>query len=89
MLGKLKPRQNYICPEQKKSFYKYIHNKRKIRKNVGSLQKETWLPGIWRRLRYSVSSVFSGNCSKHITHITESKGREWESEEPPTAGDGV
>ena len=41
----------------KKSFYRYIGDKRKIRETMGSLQKkqETWLPRTWRRLRYSAT----------------------------------
>jgi len=33
------------------------------------------------------ASVFTGNCSSHKTQVTESKGRDWENEEPPTVGE--
>ncbi|GAB0181346.1 mitochondrial enolase superfamily member 1 [Grus japonensis] len=54
------------------------------------MKRETWLPGIWRRLRYSMTffaSVFTGKCSSHTTQASEGKGREWENEEPPTVGE--
>lgn len=35
------------------------------------------------------ASIFTGKCSKHITHTAEGKGRDWENEEPPTVGDWV
>lgn len=33
------------------------------------------------------ASVFTDNCSQHITHVAEGKGRDWENEEPHTAGE--
>ncbi|GAB0184151.1 mitochondrial enolase superfamily member 1 [Grus japonensis] len=51
---------------------------------------ETWLPGIWRRLRYSTTffaSVFTSKGSSHTTQVAEGKGRNWENEEPPTVGE--
>jgi len=41
----------------KKRFYRYLSDKRKNRENVGPLWNKikTWLPGIWRRLRYSMT----------------------------------
>jgi len=52
--------------------------------------REPWLPGIWRRLRYCnevFASVFACKCSSHTTQVTEGKGRDWENEEPPTVGE--
>ncbi|GAB0186651.1 mitochondrial enolase superfamily member 1 [Grus japonensis] len=52
--------------------------------------QETWLPGIWRRLRYSTTlfaSVFTDQCSSHAAQVTEGKGRDWENAEPPTIGE--
>ena len=33
------------------------------------------------------ASVFTGKCSSHTTQDTEVKGRDWENEELPTAGE--
>ena len=33
------------------------------------------------------TSVFTGKCSSHTTQVAEGKGRDWENEEPPTAGE--
>ncbi|KFP48157.1 hypothetical protein N323_05833, partial [Cathartes aura] len=33
------------------------------------------------------ASVFTGKCSSHAAQLTESKGRDWENEEPPTVGE--
>jgi len=33
------------------------------------------------------ASVFTGKCSSHTTQVTESKGMNWENEEPPTVGE--
>ena len=33
------------------------------------------------------ASVFTGKCSSHTTQLTESKGRDWETEVPPTVGE--
>jgi len=51
---------------------------------------ETWLPAIWRRLRYATdffASVFTGKCSGHTTQVAEGKGRDWENEEMPIVGE--
>ncbi|KAK4817902.1 LOW QUALITY PROTEIN: hypothetical protein QYF61_002385 [Mycteria americana] len=54
-------------------------------------KRETWLPGIWRRMRYLLNnffaSVFTGKCSSHTTQVAEGKGRDWENEELPTVGE--
>ncbi|KAM9608247.1 uncharacterized protein ACIBXB_000772 [Morphnus guianensis] len=54
----------------KKSFYRYIGEKRKTRKNVGPFKKEMgdWLPVTWRRLRYSMT--FLPQSSPTITPAT-------------------
>ena len=47
---------------------------------------ETWLPRIWRRLRYFndfFASVFIGKCLSHTAQVTEGKGRDLENEELP------
>jgi len=57
---------------------------------TGNCLKETWLAGIWRRLRYSATffaSVFTGKCFSHTTQVAVGKGRDWGSEEPPTTGE--
>ncbi|GAB0175355.1 mitochondrial enolase superfamily member 1 [Grus japonensis] len=54
------------------------------------MEEETWLPRIWRRLRYSTTffaSVFTGKCSSHTAQVTEGKGRDWENELLPTIGE--
>jgi len=33
------------------------------------------------------ASVFTGKCSSHTAQVTDGKGRDWENEEPPTAGE--
>jgi len=65
----------------------------------GSLEKmwalsgrkwETWLPGIWRRLRYLTTffaSVFTGKCFSHTAEVTDDQGRDWQNEEPHTVGE--
>jgi len=32
--------------------------------------------------------VFTGKCSSHTAQVAEGKGRDWENEEWPTAGEG-
>jgi len=32
-------------------------------------------------------SVFNSKCSSHTAQVAEGKGRDWESEEPPTVGE--
>ncbi|KFQ76045.1 hypothetical protein N337_12204, partial [Phoenicopterus ruber ruber] len=76
----------------KKSFYRYISDKRKTRENVGPLQKETGDLTTWdidktEVLKDFFASVFTGKCSGHTTQVAEGKGRDWENEEPPTVGE--
>ncbi|KAK4821892.1 hypothetical protein QYF61_004408 [Mycteria americana] len=72
----------------KKSFYRYVGDKRKTRENVGPLQKETGDLVTQDMEQAEVlndffASVFTGKCSSHTTQVTEGKGRDWENEEPP------
>ncbi|KAK4819916.1 hypothetical protein QYF61_014651 [Mycteria americana] len=62
----------------KKSFYRYIGDKRKTRENVGPLWKETG---------DLVTQVFTSKCSSDTTQVTEGKHRDWENEEPPAVGE--
>ncbi|GAB0186361.1 hypothetical protein GRJ2_001101400 [Grus japonensis] len=78
--------------DNKKSFYRYASDKRKTRENVGPLRKETGHLVNQDMEKAEVlndffASVFAGKCSSHTTQVTESKGRDWENEEPPTAGE--
>ena len=59
---------------------------------LGPLQKETGDLVTWDMERAEVlndffASVFTSKCSSHTTQVTEGKGRDWENEEPPTAGE--
>jgi len=41
-----------------KSFYRYVSDKKKMREIVGPLSGRKWetrLPGVWRKLRYSMT----------------------------------
>jgi len=65
----------------KKSFYKYISDKRKARENVGPLWKEMGdlvTQDIEKAeiLSDFFASVFTGKCSSHTAHVTNSKGRD-------------
>ncbi|KFV19046.1 hypothetical protein N340_08358, partial [Tauraco erythrolophus] len=76
----------------KKSFYRYVSDKRRIRENVGPLQKETGDLITQDMQKAEVlndffPSVFSDKCSSRTAQVTEGKGRDWENEEPPTVGE--
>ncbi|GAB0187326.1 hypothetical protein GRJ2_001197900 [Grus japonensis] len=76
----------------KKSFYRYINDKRKTRENVGPLWKETGNLVTRDMEKAEVFndffvSVFTSKCSSYTTQVTEGKGRNWENEEPPTVGE--
>ena len=73
----------------KKSFYRYVGDKRKTRENVGPLQKETVTRDMEKAevLDDFFASVFTSECSSHTTQVAEGKGRDWENEEPPTVGE--
>ncbi|GAB0182749.1 hypothetical protein GRJ2_000740200 [Grus japonensis] len=76
----------------KKSFYRHVSDKRKTRENVSPLQNETgdlvnWVVEKAEVLNNFFASVFIGKCSNHTAQVAEGKGRDWENEEPPTAGE--
>ncbi|GAB0189884.1 mitochondrial enolase superfamily member 1 [Grus japonensis] len=76
----------------KKSFCRYVSDKRKTRENVGPLWKETGdlvTQDMEKAelLNDIFVSVITSKCSIHTTQVTEGKGRDWENEELPTAGE--
>jgi len=76
----------------KKNFYRYISDQRKARENVGSLWKETGDLFTWDMEKAEVlndffTSVFTSKYSSHTTQVADSKGRDWENGELPTAGE--
>ncbi|GAB0176419.1 mitochondrial enolase superfamily member 1 [Grus japonensis] len=75
----------------KKSFYRYVSDKRKTRENVGPLWNNTGDLVIQDMEKAEVlngffASVFTSKCLSHTTQVTEGKGRDWEKEEAPTVG---
>ncbi|GAB0175988.1 mitochondrial enolase superfamily member 1 [Grus japonensis] len=78
--------------DNKKSFYKYVSDKRRTRENVGPLRNETGDLVTQDMKKAEVlndffASVFTGQCLSHTAQITEGKGRDWENAEPPTVGE--
>ncbi|GAB0210253.1 mitochondrial enolase superfamily member 1 [Grus japonensis] len=78
--------------DNKKSFYRYVSDKRRMRENVGPLQNETGDLVTQDMEKAEVlndffASVFTGNCLSHTAQVTEGKGRDGENEEPPTVGE--
>ena len=78
----------------KKSFHRYVSDKRKTRENVSPVQKETGdlvsRDMGRRRLRYSMTFLpQSSPASAPATPPKgqKTKGGDWENEEPPTAGE--
>ncbi|GAB0208330.1 mitochondrial enolase superfamily member 1 [Grus japonensis] len=76
--------------DNKKSFYRYVSEKRRTRENVGPLQNETGDLVVQDMEKAEVlndffASVFTGKCSRHTAQVTE--GRHWENAEPPTVGE--
>ncbi|GAB0179086.1 mitochondrial enolase superfamily member 1 [Grus japonensis] len=65
--------------DNKKSFYRYISDKRKTGENVGLLQKETGDLITWDMEKVEVLNdffalVFSGKCSSLTAEVAEGKG---------------
>ncbi|GAB0189098.1 mitochondrial enolase superfamily member 1 [Grus japonensis] len=76
--------------DNKKSFYRYVSDKRKARENVGPLQNETGDLVTQNMEKAEVlndffASVFTGKCLSHTAQVTE--GRDWENAGPPTVGE--
>ncbi|KAK4823706.1 hypothetical protein QYF61_005772 [Mycteria americana] len=72
----------------KKSFYRYVGDKRKTRENVGPLWKETGDLVTWD-MEKAESSLPSAQATpqKAVGKVAEGKGRDWENEELPTVGE--
>ncbi|GAB0202681.1 mitochondrial enolase superfamily member 1 [Grus japonensis] len=76
--------------DNKKSFYRYVSDKRRTRENVGPLWNETGDLVTQDMEKAEVlndffASVSTGKCSSHTAQVTE--GRDWENAEPPTVGE--
>jgi len=75
----------------KKACYRYVSDRRKTGENVGPLQKEAG-DLVTRDVEKAevlndfFASGFNSKCSSHTTQVAEGKGRDWENEEPLTAG---
>ncbi|GAB0182184.1 mitochondrial enolase superfamily member 1 [Grus japonensis] len=77
--------------DNKKSFYRCVNEKRRMRENVGPLRNEmddlvTQDMEKAEVLNDFFASVFTGKCLSHTAQVTE--GRDWEDAEPPTVGEG-
>ncbi|GAB0205316.1 mitochondrial enolase superfamily member 1 [Grus japonensis] len=76
--------------DNKKSFYRYVSEKRRTRENVGPLRNEmgdlvTQDMEKAEVLNDFFASVFTGKCLSHTAQVAE--GRDWENAELPTAGE--
>ncbi|GAB0205311.1 mitochondrial enolase superfamily member 1 [Grus japonensis] len=74
----------------KKSFYRYVSDKRRTRENVGPLRNEmgelvTQDMEKAEVLNDFFALVFTGKCLSHTAQVAE--GRDWENAEPPTVGE--
>ncbi|GAB0186142.1 mitochondrial enolase superfamily member 1 [Grus japonensis] len=83
--------ESWDIKANKKSFHKYVSDKRKTKENVGSLQNDmgdlvTWDMEKAEVLNDLFASVFTGKCSSHTTQVSESKVRDSKNE-PPTVGE--
>ncbi|GAB0203869.1 mitochondrial enolase superfamily member 1 [Grus japonensis] len=76
--------------DNKKSFYRYVSEKRRTRENVGPLRNEmgdlvTQDMEKAEVLNDFFASAFTGKCLSHTAQVTE--GRDWENAELPTVGE--
>ncbi|GAB0206762.1 mitochondrial enolase superfamily member 1 [Grus japonensis] len=76
--------------DNKKSFYRYVSEKRRMRENVGPFRNETGDLVTQDMEKAEVlndffASVFTSKCSSHTAQVIE--GRDGENEEPPTVGE--
>ncbi|GAB0204961.1 mitochondrial enolase superfamily member 1 [Grus japonensis] len=80
--------------DNKKSFYRYVSDKRRTRENVSPLQNETGDLVTQDMEKAEVlnnffASVFTGKCLSHTAQVTGGKGRDWENAEPTAGEDQV
>ncbi|GAB0177934.1 hypothetical protein GRJ2_000258700 [Grus japonensis] len=73
--------------DNKKSFYRYVSDKRRTRENMGPLWNEMGDPVTQDMEKAEVlndffASVFTGKCLSHTAQVTE--GRDCENADPPT-----
>ncbi|GAB0205238.1 mitochondrial enolase superfamily member 1 [Grus japonensis] len=73
--------------DNKKSFYRYVSDKKRARENVGPLRNEMGdlVTQDMEKAEVLFASVFTGKCLSHTAQVAE--GRDWENAEPPTAGE--
>ncbi|GAB0178330.1 mitochondrial enolase superfamily member 1 [Grus japonensis] len=76
--------------DNKKSFYRYVSEKRRTRENVGPLWNEAGELVTQDMEKAEVlndyfASVFTGKCLSHTAHVAE--GRDWENAGLPTVGE--
>ncbi|GAB0188641.1 mitochondrial enolase superfamily member 1 [Grus japonensis] len=76
--------------DNKKSFYRYVIDKRRTRENVGPLRNETGDLVTQDMEKAEVlndffASVFTGKYLNRTAQVAE--GRDWENAEPPTVGE--
>lgn len=94
MFGKLKPSWIWIRPrgdgDNKKSFYKYIGDKRKIRENVGTLLNEVGHLGTQGMEKVETLNAFFASIltSLQESQIPKTKRRDWIKEHTPLVKEG-